>query len=1091
MLVVALDRCGVLFVSSNSSRRRLRRARARRAQRRRASSRRRHRARCSTPCASGASSGAGPSTQVTRDRCRAHVEPDRAVVARHRRAHASARSTSSSTSNASDTEVPLPASLALPFEVTHRASSRVARLDWRVGTNRGTIRGLALRYAGGAPAAGCPTSRSSHRAWHDHRRRGHRRQRALPDRRASRAHRRCRAQGRQSDARASGSLAALDVDGNGEAGGARFTAHATLAPLAAVPLVDGRRRCLRRSISRRGTRRCRRRGSTSSARAQPASGGGIAGTSRRPTLLAGTLDAGRIPLRRLSARFSLARRRARARRSRGGVRGRRPCRRTRPAFRSTRRQRRARGRSTSRDVDLQGDLCAARRDAALRNARCRSRPQPTEDPRRRRAIARIAGGIALDFAAVVAGGTIDVERFRAHCGGRRARRTRSRRARRRARVRARRDRQPLRSRALRRVSGGRARRHDRGHRRARARVARRRGHRACARQPACGRRALRHGARHRHARRASRCRHRPRRRVRRRLDATRQRQLGAADDRRRGDARRAESRRARAAAAGRGAANADRRAARQGAMARTVPRRRGIELEANGTALQARAAARPAHRHRRARRRLRARRGRRAAGRRRPRDARDRGSTSRRPTSSGPQGTFTAAHARARRDARPARGHVALQQRRDGDVDAAAHGGLDRVARAGADMPRMAWKGTLDSLEERGPLAAAPRGAGRRRLRARRTSRIGATRLAVADGNVQLTEFTWDDGRITTPGSFTAVPLATAARIAGAPLPFTSTLTLGGEWSLAAAPRLNGTLDVRREGGDLQLPRESGGDPTTSRWASRRSSSRRASPTTRSTRRQRSRRRAATSAERQARHRHRRRRAARAHRRRRAADIRRERRLPTLRCCSRGSARAPSSTAARTSMSRRAAPWARLAARRNVARRRAAHRCAAVRRCTSRTAGSPRTRDGSVVRRRDHARRGHRQVPRVGRDHRGDDRGRANRRRALAWQAEQFPRVQPAGSAPRRRRRRNACRGQRQAHARRQARGRRRAHRLLADARCDARRRRRRQGLDAPESSRALRAPTCRSSSTCRSISATGSRSPARASTRGSPAPFG
>jgi hypothetical protein len=47
----------------------------------------------------------------------------------------------------SDSAIPLPDSLALPFPIAIDELA-VARLDWRVGRNRGTIRGLALRYAG-------------------------------------------------------------------------------------------------------------------------------------------------------------------------------------------------------------------------------------------------------------------------------------------------------------------------------------------------------------------------------------------------------------------------------------------------------------------------------------------------------------------------------------------------------------------------------------------------------------------------------------------------------------------------------------------------------------------------------------------------------------------------------------------------------------------------------------------------------------------------------------------------------------------------------------------------------------------------------
>src|SRR5205085_11169410 len=37
----------------------------------------------------------------------------------------------------------------------------------------------------------------------------------------------------------------------------------------------------------------------------------------------------------------------------------------------------------------------------------------------------------------------------------------------------------------------------------------------------------------------------------------------------------------------------------------------------------------------------------------------------------------------------------------------------------------------------------------------------------------------------------------------GRALPVESTLVMGGEWSIAAAPRLNGTFAVRRESGDV------------------------------------------------------------------------------------------------------------------------------------------------------------------------------------------------------------------------------------------------------------------------------------------------
>jgi translocation and assembly module TamB len=74
-------------------------------------------------------------------------------------------------------------------------------------------------------------------------------------------------------------------------------------------------------------------------------------------------------------------------------------------------------------------------------------------------------------------------------------------------------------------------------------------------------------------------------------------------------------------------------------------------------------------------------------------------------------------------------------------------------------------------------------------------------------------EFSWNEGKITTRGDFAGVPVASAARLAGMPLPFASTLKAGGQWSLAATPRLNGTVKLQREDGDIWLRGDGAADP--------------------------------------------------------------------------------------------------------------------------------------------------------------------------------------------------------------------------------------------------------------------------------------
>jgi len=143
-----------------------------------------------------------------------------------------------------------------------------------------------------------------------------------------------------------------------------------------------------------------------------------------------------------------------------------------------------------------------------------------------------------------------------------------------------------------------------------------------------------------------------------------------------------------------------------------------------------------------------------------------------------------------------------------GDIglNANAHGGVHGDP-ANDAITALSWTGSVDALAGRGPWALKLVAPATLTL-AYRKARVGAAQFTVADGTVDISEFAWDDGRISSRGHFAAVPLSTLARLAGRPLPMRSTLTFGGEWSLAATPKLNGTAVVRREQGDLWLVRE-------------------------------------------------------------------------------------------------------------------------------------------------------------------------------------------------------------------------------------------------------------------------------------------
>ncbi|MGH8802212.1 MAG: translocation/assembly module TamB domain-containing protein [Casimicrobiaceae bacterium] len=75
--------------------------------------------------------------------------------------------------------------------------------------------------------------------------------------------------------------------------------------------------------------------------------------------------------------------------------------------------------------------------------------------------------------------------------------------------------------------------------------------------------------------------------------------------------------------------------------------------------------------------------------------------------------------------------------------------------------------------------------------------------LASITGRASVDSFTFDHGRVTTRGTFTGASIARVAALAGHPLPFESTLKIGGDWSIVAEPRLNGSFHLHREDGDL------------------------------------------------------------------------------------------------------------------------------------------------------------------------------------------------------------------------------------------------------------------------------------------------
>jgi translocation and assembly module TamB len=131
----------------------------------------------------------------------------------------------------------------------------------------------------------------------------------------------------------------------------------------------------------------------------------------------------------------------------------------------------------------------------------------------------------------------------------------------------------------------------------------------------------------------------------------------------------------------------------------------------------------------------------------------------------------------------------------DLDLDARLTGGWRATAGAG-------WSGRVVALENRGlyPLALA---------RSARVDwqpdhfRVADATGTISGGRFALHELKWDAGRWSSSGDFTGLPAAAVLAATGQAQHARSTLSLSGRWSFAAAPRLNGTLMLSRDAGDI------------------------------------------------------------------------------------------------------------------------------------------------------------------------------------------------------------------------------------------------------------------------------------------------
>jgi translocation and assembly module TamB len=114
------------------------------------------------------------------------------------------------------------------------------------------------------------------------------------------------------------------------------------------------------------------------------------------------------------------------------------------------------------------------------------------------------------------------------------------------------------------------------------------------------------------------------------------------------------------------------------------------------------------------------------------------------------------------------------------------------------------WAGQLRSALNRGayPLRlSAPAAVSFSRERVQ----IGRLEASIGDGRLLIEDLRWAPGALASRGEFTRLPAHWLVLALGASRQVDGDLALDGEWSIAAQPRIDGALKLRRAGGDLAL----------------------------------------------------------------------------------------------------------------------------------------------------------------------------------------------------------------------------------------------------------------------------------------------
>ena len=142
--------------------------------------------------------------------------------------------------------------------------------------------------------------------------------------------------------------------------------------------------------------------------------------------------------------------------------------------------------------------------------------------------------------------------------------------------------------------------------------------------------------------------------------------------------------------------------------------------------------------------------------------------------------------------------------RHEGRLTLRTDGGAELEMRLRGGYAGGAWAGELLSLEGRGQVPVHLRAATPLRIAPGRVE-LGRFDATLGDGHLLVNNLAWSKERVVSSGEFKGLPAQWAIAAAGLDERLHATLLVDGQWSITAAPALDGNLRLRRSSGDIVL----------------------------------------------------------------------------------------------------------------------------------------------------------------------------------------------------------------------------------------------------------------------------------------------